>query len=342
MLVRLLGLAARGGPADEDLLRRFAADRDETAFAALVHRHGSMVLGVCRRILRDEHDAEDAFQQTFLALAQQAESVRNPASLANWLYGTAHRQASKARSVAARHRALELRTARPAAGPPFPTDWQDFQAVFDEELSRLPEVCRAAVVLCCLEGKTHAEAAAELGWPPGSTSRRLARARELLRAGLARRGVPVPVAWLIGCGPPLTAPVSQALAASTAASALAVLGVGAARFGGLSASLAARLALLGASLFGAGLIVGSTGALRLAPSPPAQAAVEVHPPKPLAADRPAQRPRAAINSRPEKHRSGFEGEQHGQHEDERGRKGRKAGRNGRGGFRGEQTGEHED
>jgi RNA polymerase sigma factor (sigma-70 family) len=175
------------GCGDGQLLERYLTRREEAAFEALVRRHGPMVLGVCRRVLRNCHDAEDAFQATFLVLVRKAASIRPREQVGNWLYGVAYRTALKARAVAARQSARERMRPRheliqdePAA------DWLE---LLDEEFSKLPDKYRAPVLLCDLRGKTRKEAARLLGWPEGTLSTRLARARSLLGQRLARRGV---------------------------------------------------------------------------------------------------------------------------------------------------------
>jgi RNA polymerase sigma factor (sigma-70 family) len=173
---------------DSDLLGRFLARRDEAAFEALVQRHGAMVLGVCLRVVGQAQDAEDAFQATFLVLARKAASVQPPAAVGRWLYGVAYRTALKARAAAAKRRAKERQA--PSPGAPHAQDCGvEIRAVLDQELSRLPEDYRAAVVLCDLEGLTRREAALHLGWPEGTVAGRLARARDLLASRLTRRGV---------------------------------------------------------------------------------------------------------------------------------------------------------
>src|SRR5262245_38504777 len=185
-----LAPTGEGGPTDGQLLARFAATRDEAAFEALLRRHGPLVLGVCRRVLRHAHDAEDAFQATFLVLARKAASIAKRDSVGSWLYGVAFRIACKARAAAARRRARQQPLCDlPAAEPAPALVWQDLRLVLDEEVNRLPEPYREPFVLCCLEGKTLTEAARQLGWPLGTVATRLARARARLRGRLVGRGL---------------------------------------------------------------------------------------------------------------------------------------------------------
>jgi RNA polymerase sigma factor (sigma-70 family) len=175
---------------DEKLLYRFQGDRDEAAFAALVHRHGPMVLGVCRRVLHNCHDAEDAFQATFLVLARKAGSVTNPALLFHWLHSVAWRTAMEAKTRRARRRTAEWQTPGPVGeGPPDHLLWAEIRQVLDEEIGKLPARFRLPFVLCYLEGKTNEEAAAVLGCPKGTVVSRLSRAKERLRQRLSRRGL---------------------------------------------------------------------------------------------------------------------------------------------------------
>jgi RNA polymerase sigma factor (sigma-70 family) len=177
---------------DGELLEGFVTGRDAAAFAALVRRHGPMVWGVCRRVLASHHDAEDAFQATFLVLVRKAASVSPRELVANWLYGVAHQTARNARATAARRRSRErpvTETPEPAA--PEPGLWRDLRPVLDQELSGLPAKYRTAIVLCDLEGKTRKDVARQLGVPEGTLSGWLTRGRAMLAKRLARRGVAV-------------------------------------------------------------------------------------------------------------------------------------------------------
>ena len=175
------------GETDADLLQRYLQQRDETAFEVLLRRHGPMVLGVCRRVLGNEHDADDAFQATFLVLIRKANLLRSPGLIGNWLYGVAYRTSLHARQVAAKRRAKEAKVL------PYTEKATDRLAdvwpVLDQELERLPDKYRAVVLLCDLEGKTRHQAALHFGWAEGTVASRLARGRVLLAKRLARRGV---------------------------------------------------------------------------------------------------------------------------------------------------------
>jgi RNA polymerase sigma factor (sigma-70 family) len=181
---------------DDQLLERYVRLRDETAFEALLHRHGPLVFGVCRRLLYDAHDTEDAFQATFLILARKAGSVAPRSLVGHWLYGVACRVAARARKIALR-RAREQSGADLAAVPgATEKTGSDLAPLLHEEVRRLPDKYRRPVVLCYLEGKTNEEAAQQLRWPVGTVKGRLNRAREMLRARLRRRGVAVSVGLL--------------------------------------------------------------------------------------------------------------------------------------------------
>ena len=172
---------------DGQLLGQFLSRRDEAAFAALVRRHGPMVLGVCRRILGNDADAEDAFQATFLVLVRKAASLAARPVLGDWLHGVARRTSLGARRLAARRQAKEQAMARvEARGGGVRDDWLP---LLDEALGRLPEKYRLPIVLCDLEGRTRREAAERLGWPEGTVAGRQARGRALLARRMARQGM---------------------------------------------------------------------------------------------------------------------------------------------------------
>ena len=212
------------GPAE--LLRRFAATRDEAAFSALVDFHGPMVLATCRRVLADGADADDAFQATFLIFARQARAIQDADRLAPWLHSVARRVAFRARSASLRRRAVEAERSGDLAVLDPPDDARELRAVLDEELSRLPEKYRAPLVLCYLEGLTHDEAAGRLAWPVGTVRSRLAGGRDRLRGRLARRGfAPGALAVLSPATLP-SAAVSRALQAATIRLACAGVGSG--------------------------------------------------------------------------------------------------------------------
>ncbi len=189
----LFRTGAVGGLTDRELLEVFTDGADSVsrrAFEAIVGRHGAMVLGVCRRVVRDEHTAEDAFQATFLALALKAGTIRNRDSLGAWLYGVAARISRRARDVSRRRAGHSPAHARLDSRSDSEIDAEaiELRSVLDEEVDRLPRAYRIAVVLCYLEGKTQEDAARELGWSKGTVSGRLARAKDLLRARLTHRG----------------------------------------------------------------------------------------------------------------------------------------------------------
>jgi RNA polymerase sigma factor (sigma-70 family) len=188
--------AGADGFGDAQLLERFLAGRDAAAFALIVQRHGPLVFGLCRRLLRRRQDAEDVFQATFLVLLRKAGTIARPESLGSWLYGVAYRLARHAQAVARREAAAEVLADPPApAGTP-EVVWRELRPILDEEIARLPEKYQAAFVLCHVEGKTNAEAARLLGCPPGTVLSRLARARAHLRVRLSRRGITLPTASL--------------------------------------------------------------------------------------------------------------------------------------------------
>jgi RNA polymerase sigma factor (sigma-70 family) len=178
------------GCTDGQLLASFIDQRDEAAFEALLRRHGPMVFGVCRRVVGSHHDAEDAFQATFLVLARKASSVRPRERLANWLHGVALRTAMKSKALTAKRRGREKQvTEMPEPEAAQQGHCRDLQPLLDQELNGLPENYRLPILLCDLEGKTIKGAAQQLGWPQGTLAGRLARGRKMLAKRLASRGV---------------------------------------------------------------------------------------------------------------------------------------------------------
>jgi RNA polymerase sigma factor (sigma-70 family) len=216
--------AAENG--DAELLRRFVARRDEAAFELLVWRHGAMVLNLCRRMLRSEQDAEDAFQATFLALAREAYRISSRNSLGGWLYRVAFRIALKLRTAGERVRPTPVPE---YAGPDSTTevDAADLRGVLDEEVRRLPAKYRLPFLLCCLEGRSNSEAALEIGCPRGTVDSRLSWAKRRLRDRLLRRGVgPAAAALALEslAGTDAAATVPTALIRDTVRSSFAFLG----------------------------------------------------------------------------------------------------------------------
>ncbi|MFO0845594.1 MAG: sigma-70 family RNA polymerase sigma factor [Gemmataceae bacterium] len=281
---------------DGQLLEGFVSRRDEAAFARLVQRHGPMVFGVCQRVLRNRHDAEDAFQATFIVLARKSASIHPGARLGSWLYGVAYRTALEARRLAARRLARE----RPVEEMSHPTVepeelWHDLQPVLDEELSRLPDKHRLPIVLCDLEGRTRKEVARLLGLPEGTLSNRLAAARQALARRLTGRGLALP------CGA-VGAALSQgrALAGVPDRLAVATVSAGVGGTGGVSAEVAVltkgvlgamsltKLKVATAALFLVCLLGAGAGAALLS-DPASPGEPPKGPPAPLADVAPAQR-----------------------------------------------------
>ncbi len=261
--------APASGQSDGELLARFAASGDGAAFAALLGRHGPLVLSVCRRLLGHRQDAEDAFQATFLVLVSRAGAVSNRESLGSWLYRVAHRTALKARAAGDRRRRREAQVdelPHPAAPPGEPRDWG---AVYDE-LNRLPGKYRAALVHCDLQGHSRREAAALLGLPEGTLSSRLATARRMLGERLSRRGVALEAGALAAPAlvPPALASATSSLAALAAAGQLAAVEAPVASLakGVVRAMLLTKVKVAAACVLAAGLACGGAAFLPL-PAP---------------------------------------------------------------------------
>jgi RNA polymerase sigma factor (sigma-70 family) len=240
-LRRTIYLGDGAGLSDGQLLSAFIDQRDEAAFAALVRRHGQLVLGVCRRLLPRLPDAEDAFQATFLVLVRKAASIKSRETVAGWLYGVAYNTALKARALNAKRGARERQVPEmpdPEAVQP-EARWQELQPLLDRGLSGLPEKYRLPIVLCDLEGKPRKDAAQQLGVREGTLSSRLTRGRALLAGRLSRQGVVlsgVALAALVGNA--ASAAVSAALLLATVKSAVQ-LAAGRAAGGAISAQVTA-------------------------------------------------------------------------------------------------------
>jgi RNA polymerase sigma factor (sigma-70 family) len=277
--LRQIAAPAVGSRLDAELIERFVAAHDEAAFTGLVERHGPLVLGVCRRVLRHHHDAEDAFQATFLVLARKARFIRQRDALASWLYKVAYHLSVRLRASAERRRQAEL---QPPAASAAPTDemiiWGDLRMALDEELDRLPEKYRAPLLLCCLAGRTRDEAAEQLGWTLGTLKMRLERGRQLLRSRLARRGLSVSAVLLVLllAQQATASPVPAVLATTTIkASLLFAAGTTPATLSAQAVSLAGVGLSAGVSkakLLGAAAVVlsiiGMAGGLLVSPRPP--------------------------------------------------------------------------
>jgi RNA polymerase sigma factor (sigma-70 family) len=277
--LRRLAAPPEGRRLDAELLDRFVVSQDEEAFGRLVERHGPLVLSVCRRVLHNHHDAEDAFQATFLVLARKARHIRKRPALAGWLYKVAYRLSVKLRGAAKRRRQAEQKTPLPRQLADDQTTWGDLRLVLDEELARLPEKYRAPLLLCCLAGRTRDEAAEQLGWTLGTLKMRLERGRQLLRTRLARRGLSVSATLLAmllaqhATASPVPAQLAMAtiqasllFAAGKPAVALSAQALRLAAFG-LSTG-ASRAKLLGAAAAMLLTLLGLAGGLLVTPRPP--------------------------------------------------------------------------
>jgi RNA polymerase sigma factor (sigma-70 family) len=296
-LQRLFVIGTVTGLSEGQLVARFVQERDESAFEAIVRRHGPMVLGICRRLLNDPQDVEDAFQATFLVLVKKAGSLRDRELLSNWLYGVAFRVATRSRRDRSRRQLRE----RPVAAEPSmarsdDADGHELRVLLDAEIRRLPEKFRTPIILCYFEGMTHDEAAERLACPVGTVRSRMAKARELLRSRLSRRGIaPTPSFMTTTLIPEWTPVVSPALTTRTIAAAMRVAAGHSITAGVVSTSaatltqgvlrtmtftklmtLAAILAAIGAAGGGAGL-----AARQLGSEAAGKRARELSPPDPL-------------------------------------------------------------
>jgi RNA polymerase sigma factor (sigma-70 family) len=212
-IAALFKVGAMGSWPDSDLIAQFVTGEEakEAAFRILIHRHGPMVLGVCRRVLGDEHAAEDAFQSTFIVFVKKAGGLRDGNRLTNWLYGVALRVAKKERTKAARRRRFERQAAGHAREPDPAIGRTELRSVIDEEIRRLPERYRLPLVLCHLHGLRHDEVAQRLGCPVGTIESRLSRARARLRDRLSDRGLAPTASVIAGI---LKPPGEHSIAAS--------------------------------------------------------------------------------------------------------------------------------
>lgn len=303
------------GASDTELLRRFADGRDERAFQTLLDRHGPLAWAVCRQMLPNPADAEDAFQAVFLALVQSAPKLGRVKSVGGWLHGVAVRVCLKVRRSAARRRTREERAAKPEADSAFP-QWDDLHAAVHEEVERLPAVLRTVFVLCELEGVRQPDAAAKLGCKLGTVSGRLARARQALLKALTARGLaPVLAVGTVAVGsgaaavPPVLAEKALALARGGTDAALAVpSGVWKLAQSVTEGTLMKTKLMVAAGIAAAGLMltaVGGWGPVADAqdPPPPAREAPRAAPrpepqPRPTPAEPPTRAPQPPVPARP--------------------------------------------
>jgi RNA polymerase sigma factor (sigma-70 family) len=299
-LRRLCGLVAAEADcrlSDQQLLERFAQRREAAAFEALLRRHGPLVWGVCRRVLGSWHDAEDAFQAAFLALARRADSVGKAGSVGGWLHRVAYHAALKARTQVATRQRHERQAGGSVSGDPLAdVTARELLAVLDEEVQRLPDRQRAPLVLCYLEGRTCDQAARQLGWSARTLKRRLEQARACLRGRLARRGLSLPAALLATGIAGEAAALPTGLAARAVAAAVgeavsarvaALADVALRPFGSLNLSVAAVLTAA------AGLLV--MAASTIPPAPPGEEQAQAAPPP--AAAQPATPKTIAVTGR---------------------------------------------
>ncbi|SIO58708.1 RNA polymerase sigma factor, sigma-70 family [Singulisphaera sp. GP187] len=240
---RIFHAGTLAGLTDGQLLERFAARNDQAAFEALLARYGPLVLTVCRNLLRDRDDVEDAFQATLLVLVRKAGTIQLEASLGPWIYSVAYRVAIRARA----NRTLRIRRENavadlPPQAPAGDLDGHDVAPLLHDELARLPERLRAPIVLCYFQGLTHELAAAQLGWPVGTVRSRMARARRLLRERLTRKGVALSAGFLVAASRQTTAAmIPRILSEETIQAAIRIAAGRAAISGALSAPVAALM-----------------------------------------------------------------------------------------------------
>jgi RNA polymerase sigma factor (sigma-70 family) len=297
-LRRAVLLKDGAGRSDAQLLCAFIEQKDDAAFEALVRRHGPMVWGVCRRVGGNHHDADDAFQATFLVLARKARSINPRERLPNWLHGVAYRTAMKARSIAAKRSLRERQMADlPERAAAEPGQCHDLRSLLDRELCALPEKYRLPILLCHLEGRTIKDVALQLGWPQGTVAGRLARARILLARRLARRGLMIASTSLAAALAQNTASANVPAAAMSSAAKYAILMAAGHALGaavpatvatltqGVTMSMTltklktfAALVVLGAAALGGGLALQYSRAAANASDGP----VAVDPPRPMA------------------------------------------------------------
>jgi RNA polymerase sigma factor (sigma-70 family) len=314
---RVFGWGAMGTWTDSQLIERFLAgdEEGETAFRVLLHRHGPMVLGVCRRVLGDEHAAEDAFQATFLVLVRKAGMLRDRGLLANWLYGVALRVAHKDRARGERRRVVERHAAERAPREAQVPGTVELRSLIDEEIRRLPERYRLPLLLCHVEGLRHDEVARRLGCPVGTVESRLSRARERLRTRLARRGLAPSASTMAALlRPPGIGPVPSSLIATTLRAALerpvleatlpaaarALLGRAGRTAAGVSSAVGAAAAgmVICAGIAAVGLGWSRAEMPRPRPTPPTPATATARdagmPPTPRRTPQAVDRPKSAI------------------------------------------------
>lgn len=299
----LFNVGSVGGQTDAQLIATFKVRRDEAAelaFGVLIDRHGPMVLRVCRSVLRDPHDADDAFQATFLVLVEKAAKLWVRDSLGPWLHQVAHRVSSNARLARARRLRHERQSVAPCTELAAADTFDDLAEVLHDEVGRLPQKYRAAVVTCLMEGLTPEQAASRLGWPVGTVHSRLARGRERLRGRLIRRGLILPTAALttllssesIAVPPALATATKQSamwVATNSALEGVVTASVAALTKKGLKTKMATKLITVGAVFLTLGVAMTATGAFPFlqagdAPQPAKQRnQIPLKPPEPRVA-----------------------------------------------------------